>query len=170
MGDNERADVRWRCLPKWEAILLRATASILISASVACAVVTALRLEWAVAALSTAAATFFFLRVGRGLTIAIAVLPEEILVRRALSVASERFPADKIAACVLEREPSSGSERVVLQQRKWWWPPVVVVRSRRPSVGYSDEEWNALVADLQSMFGPTGKWRVKRWWPLVPPQ
>jgi len=104
-------------------------------------------------------------RLGRVAVLAVAVLPDRVLVRRALSLGVEEVPVEAIRRCALQHYLV---QYIIVYQRKWWLPPLYLPSGRFPPIGYSPRVWPDLVAALRAVFEPLGKWEERPWWRVRP--
>jgi hypothetical protein len=166
------ADVRWFTVHKWEIRLWRAEAILWLTSLAVVPLAWLLGdrvavglLDDRVVAWFLALGCAFILRFLRSVTLAIAVLPGAILVRRALSLRDERIPIDGIRHAVHRRQWLG--EEVALYQRNRLRSPAWLVSSL--GIGYPRREWQELIAALTGALEPIGKWKRLPWWrPLFP--
>ena len=105
-------------------------------------------------------AIVFGLRYLRTVTLGIAVLPDRLLVSRALSLHPQEIPLDEIGCCMLCNYLGMHNLAIYLKPR--WRAPVVLFSDRL--LGIPRERWVPLVTELREILEPMGKWKRFPWW------
>ena len=157
---------RWVWRRRWEIFFWRTEAilwvpAILISTSSAVSVIVreGFRSEglyaWGFCLLG-----IFILRLLRAETLGVAVLPDRLLVSRALSLHPHEIPLDEIGCCVSWR--CLGADHLFLYLKPRWRAPVMLLSSRL--LGIPREHWGPLMTELRELFEPLGRWKRFPWW------
>lgn len=154
--------IRWWSVRPWELWFWRWDLWTVLAGCPVVTLMSAIEKEWPLVVFMPVACLLAW-RFGRTITLQIGVLPDAIVVRRALSFGLERLPINDIKRCVTWRRLAR-EEAIVLYQTEWWRPPIVMVTGPFPPMGYPYLEWGSLKEALRSTFEPIGKWQKRPWW------
>jgi len=150
--------VRWFHVRKWEAIFWRVEA--LLFAGSPLMVLQLVLLNQRFTAWLLAFGCAFILRFLRGVTLAVAVLPDAILVRRALSLRDDVIPIATIGSAVFRSDWQG--EGIVIYRRNRMLAPLLLVHGW--GMHYPRAEWADLAASLRELLLPLGRWKERPWW------
>lgn len=156
---------RWFSVRKWEVAWGRLQAPVWL-ATIALMLISAVR-GWGlsrqdavvVSALLLAMAAVG-LRFLRSMTLGLALLPDAIMVSRALSAGRERIPVKDIGSATYVGMWQG--DTITIYRRNRLLPPVVLYTSFMS--GYSADDWELLRDSLRQLLAPLGKWKEAPWW------